>query len=400
MKETELTKAWTDAAWKALRDTVRTDLPFKETAYFPAERPLALGHRFKARKGEKISVMAKVEPPGTTRCFVDVFEVDPSSGEMERLASAENEPELQFVVRKDRDHIVRVQPELLRSVRITVTVTKNASMAFPVAGHGPGSIRSFFGDARDGGRRKHEGVDVFASKGTPLIAVANGIARAGTNKLGGKVVWLYDQKDGKAVYYAHLDQEHVGMMRRVQIGDTIGTVGNTGNAKHTPPHLHFGIYASDGVADPLPYLSTPEEKPAAIKGDPRLLEVPARVQKKTVEVRRSPNGKAPILVKLPQHTYMEPIAAQGEWYRVQLDGSTGYVQVKDLMAAERTIKKFKLKEPKLLVDAPHGTGASIREIKMNEELNVLALLSDRKFVRTGSGEVGFVMDRSTSSTYP
>ncbi len=94
----------------------------------------------------------------------------------------------------------------------------------------------------DGGNRNHEGVDIFAAKGTPVVAVANGfVTRTGNQGLGGKQVWLRDSSSGNAYYYAHLDSILTESGKQVRINDTLGFVGNTGNAAGGSPHLHFGI---------------------------------------------------------------------------------------------------------------------------------------------------------------
>jgi hypothetical protein len=86
---------------------------------------------------------------------------------------------------------------------------------------------------------------------TPALAAADGVVRGvGVTSLGGKVVWLRDE-DGHALYYAHLDRQYVTEGQQVRTGDTLGFIGNTGNARTTPPHLHFGIYArGEGPVDP------------------------------------------------------------------------------------------------------------------------------------------------------
>lgn len=98
-----------------------------------------------------------------------------------------------------------------------------------------------WGFPRSGGRR-HQGVDMFAARGTPVYAVAAGtISRVGNNRLGGLVVDLVDG-DGHRYYYAHLDAQLVRRGQRVAAGDVIGTVGNTGNARGGPDHLHFEMH--------------------------------------------------------------------------------------------------------------------------------------------------------------
>ena len=111
-----------------------------------------------------------------------------------------------------------------------------------------------WGTARPGGRR-HEGIDIFAPKGTPVVSTTRGIImRVGMNRLGGQIVGVL----GPGLewhYYAHLDR--FGTFREgdlVQAGDVLGYVGNTGNARGTPSHLHYGIYR-DGPQNPYPRLT-------------------------------------------------------------------------------------------------------------------------------------------------
>lgn len=107
--------------------------------------------------------------------------------------------------------------------------------------------------ARSGGR-KHEGVDIFAKRGTPIRSTTSGVVvKVGTNTLGGKIVSVMT---GRTVhYYAHL--EDYGEVKRhqwIEQGTVIGTVGDSGNAKGTPPHLHYGIYTPTGAVNPYPLI--------------------------------------------------------------------------------------------------------------------------------------------------
>lgn len=107
--------------------------------------------------------------------------------------------------------------------------------------------------ARSGGR-KHEGVDIFAKRGTPIHSTTSGIiVKIGTNKLGGKFVSIMH---GRTVhYYAHLeDWAELKRHQWIEQGTIIGTVGDSGNAKGTPPHLHYGIYTPTGAVNPFPLI--------------------------------------------------------------------------------------------------------------------------------------------------
>jgi murein DD-endopeptidase MepM/ murein hydrolase activator NlpD len=129
-----------------------------------------------------------------------------------------------------------------------------SGFVFPVAD--PHTFSSTFGAPRSGGR-SHEGNDIFAPMGTPLLAVENGvIANVGVGTLGGTKLWVYGES-GTRYYYAHLIAYADGIVEGtpVRAGDVIGYVGNTGNAITTPPHCHFEIHPDGGDAiDPYPLL--------------------------------------------------------------------------------------------------------------------------------------------------
>lgn len=97
-----------------------------------------------------------------------------------------------------------------------------------------------FGADRDGGARRHRGVDMFAPLGAPVLAPESGDLVFFWNELGGRSFGLYGES-GTFYYGAHLDS-FAGNDRRVVAGELVGTVGNTGNARTTPPHLHFQIH--------------------------------------------------------------------------------------------------------------------------------------------------------------
>ena len=125
----------------------------------------------------------------------------------------------------------------------------------PVAGVRATRIGETFGAPR-GRDRSHAGIDIFAARGTPVTSTTRGVVvsiREGG--LGGRQVWVLGPA-AQRHYYAHLDAWAEGLREGnvVQAGDVLGVVGNTGNARGTPPHLHYGIYGREGAYDPLPLL--------------------------------------------------------------------------------------------------------------------------------------------------
>jgi murein DD-endopeptidase MepM/ murein hydrolase activator NlpD len=129
---------------------------------------------------------------------------------------------------------------------------------FPVAG--PHSYSDTFGAPRMFGTsyaHLHQGTDIFASSGTPLVAVERGVVFSmGSDVLGGTKLWLQGAS-GTKYYYAHLSAFAEGMASGtvVSAGDVVGFVGNTGNAATTPAHCHFEVHPNGGPAvNPYPLL--------------------------------------------------------------------------------------------------------------------------------------------------
>lgn len=113
---------------------------------------------------------------------------------------------------------------------------------------GASTFEDSWGWPRSGGR-SHEGVDLVAARGTPVVAVRNGDARFKTNGLGGNAVWL-TADNGDRFYYAHLDGWS-GESRYVDAGELIGWVGSTGNARGS--HLHFETLPGGVTENPFPH---------------------------------------------------------------------------------------------------------------------------------------------------
>jgi murein DD-endopeptidase MepM/ murein hydrolase activator NlpD len=118
--------------------------------------------------------------------------------------------------------------------------------AFPVARSGRPTFSDQFG--------KHEGTDIFAPRGTAVLACSSGVVREGTDPKGGLVATL-TEPDGTRYYYAHLEAFTGSSPRNVRPNEAIGTVGTSGNAAGGRPHLHFEIHPKGGApVNPFPEL--------------------------------------------------------------------------------------------------------------------------------------------------
>lgn len=158
---------------------------------------------------------------------------------------------LLFVVTGASDRLV-----LYARILKLYTQTPDSKLAMPLEDVRKKSISDTWQAARGEGR-KHEGQDIFAERGTPILSATSGyVYNVGENNLGGQTVSVIG-KGGRVYYYAHLDS----YARGIKIGDRVttrsvlGYVGTTGNAQGTPPHLHFGVYTSSGAINPLPMLT-------------------------------------------------------------------------------------------------------------------------------------------------
>jgi peptidoglycan LD-endopeptidase LytH len=127
-----------------------------------------------------------------------------------------------------------------------------SKIEIPIRGVRKKQIADTFGAPR-GADRTHQGQDIFAARNTPVYSATEGyVWRLGENNLGGRTVWILGA-GGRVYYYAHLEKyaENLTVGDRVTTQTVIGYVGTSGNARGTPPHLHFGVYTSAGAIDPL-----------------------------------------------------------------------------------------------------------------------------------------------------
>lgn len=123
----------------------------------------------------------------------------------------------------------------------------------------PANLTPNFGDPRDGGARTHEGEDIMAVKGTPVVSPTEAVVlRTATGAGEGNAVYTANP-GGETFVYMHLDRFGEGISSGTVLhpGSLIGYVGNTGNASGGAAHLHFEIHDSSGnPTNPFPRLTT------------------------------------------------------------------------------------------------------------------------------------------------
>lgn len=329
---TALGTEWLAAASRALQHPVALAVPFTEAALLDPVSPTALGYAVTLKRGQRLDVQVTLATDTPGQVFLDLFAPGDQAPPNRAIASAKADgTSLSYEPLASGVYVLRVQPELLRGGHMRIASAGVPALQFPVSGGAARNIQSIYGDARDAGRRAHEGVDIFAPRGTPVVAASSGwVTSVGQNSLGGNVIWVWDMSRGVRVYYAHLQKQLVRTGTFVHAGDTLGTVGNTGNARTTAPHLHFGIYArGEGAIDPeafirpMPNAESPRTRTTAL-GEWARTRGP-------LALRASPAPGAPILEMLPPASTLRIEGALGPWVRTSTRGHTfGFVDARQL----------------------------------------------------------------------
>jgi murein DD-endopeptidase MepM/ murein hydrolase activator NlpD len=393
--ETALGREWILAGSTAVDQAVPVSMPFQEEGYIAAESPAAMAYKINVPRGRRLTAEVLLDTEDSTRVFVDLFRVPADDDDPPRpIISTDSVPGT-FVHEpwREGDFILRLQPELLRGGQYRVVLRLEAQLAFPVDGRSMRAIQSGFGAERDGGARSHDGVDIFAPRGTPVLASAAGEAyRVGITNLGGKVVWVRDPVRNARLYYAHLDSQHVRNGDRIEIGDTLGFVGNTGNARTTPPHLHFGLYRTgEGPIDPVPFLDPPDGTLAELTADLEQLGDWVRLRGDGARVRTAPHDGAPILRELERFSAVRVLGGSGEYFRVRLpDGGLGYVAARLTEPVDQPVSMQLAMDGSSVRQRPQDEAPLVATLARRIELPVFGRYDGYLFVQAPGGHLGWL----------
>lgn len=385
-----MAKAWLSAGKGVFEDSVIVNVPFSESGFFQASSPEARSYRFNVKDGQVLTVDGAVKTQRDAKVFVDLFIRDDK--EWERVAFADSIFSITYEFSSDEECVLRLQPELLVNAYYAINISITPVLINPVFGASNKSIGSFYGASRDNGKRSHEGVDIFARKGTPVIAPTDGIiSRVGVNTLGGKVVWMRDPRRGHSYYFAHLDSQMVRPGMRVYKGHVLGLVGNTGNARRTPPHLHFGIYQS-GSKDPLYYIHKVEAAMASLPIDTGFQQKPFEVRVKRAELMTGPSQNLSVKASLLKDTYVKVIGQSHDWYRITLPDETEGFVLKDKLSPLAGGRLSKLDTVRVLLSAIHPDAIPVKVLQPNTPVEILAHFQDYQFVVTDQGNAGWLLN--------
>jgi murein DD-endopeptidase MepM/ murein hydrolase activator NlpD len=389
LSNTALGRDWLNAATAAIAQPLTVTLPMREAGYFAADRPGAVAYQLELQRGRRLSIEITFESVATAQLFVDLFEVR-ADATPRRVASLTEGSTLTTEVPRDGTYLLRVQPELLRSGRYTLVQRTLASLPFPVEGLTAAAVQSEFGAARDAGRREHQGIDIFAARNTPVVAVVDGVAQADTNPLGGNVVWLRDGGEQRSFYYAHLTRAAFEGTASVRTGDIVGYIGNTGNARTTPPHLHFGIYQR-GAIDPLPFLRMDDRVPPEISDVDRWLAELVRVNSPRAPLRGGISRDVPIIAQLDRATPARVVGVTGSVLRVELpDRTHGYLDRAVVALARTPLRRQNLRAGQVVREAPDPAAPAISTFAEPVTVGVLGEFNGFTLIQTTTSPSGWI----------
>lgn len=358
LQTTAMGATWISNSKKSIKTALAVKLPYQEAGYFSADKTEAIAFKFAAVKGQKLQIRLDKKSADGFLIYLDLWEVTEDEA-LKLLSSLDTlNNVITYEIENTANYLIRLQPELLGGGSFNLSITTGPSLAYPLKTINRNQIQSLWGVDRDGGARRHEGIDIFSPLRTPVLAIASGtITRVNTNSLGGKVVWLRPQGKNYSLYYAHLDEQTVIEGQNVEIGDTLGRMGNTGNAAGGPPHLHFGIYTNGGAVDPLPFLNPFVDQAPKIYANTAVLNYAMRTTRNVTFIASSVS-QAQVPRKLTKGTLLRVTAASGNDYRVELpDASTGYLTAKSLVSVAKPIAKFIAKGVVPVYDQPTDNAA-------------------------------------------
>ncbi|MEJ7646378.1 MAG: peptidoglycan DD-metalloendopeptidase family protein [Chryseolinea sp.] len=384
---TAMGKSWLAAANPATHDSVKVTLPFQETGYLSSAEAQARFYRFEVKDGQVLTLTSLLKSKEKVSLFIDVFVL--KDNEWKPLNHADSSLTLTQEFSESGSCLVRLQPELLVNTYYSITLSVTPVLLNPVKGASNRSIGSFYGDPRDGGKRKHEGIDIFAAKGTPVIAPTTGVVtRVATGGIGGKIIWMNDLKRGHSYYFAHLDSQFVKSGAKVRQGEVLGTVGNTGNARYTPSHLHFGVYQQSSK-DPITYIRTMEKLVNELAPDTLFQAIVFRVRPNSATIHVGPSAKSDIRAKLNKESYVKVIGQSKDWYRVQTAGDLeGFIEKIKVQPADDG-KQLNIKQDTWLLTSAHPNATPIKFLPP-QRVEQLAVYRDFEFIRTKDGLTGWV----------
>lgn len=445
MSNSRIGAAWVASGELEGAEPVIAATPFQERRFLDPREPQAVFYLVEGMRGHRLDIA--VNGPSGSAYFLDAYrlpaeyrpridsgqgnwqDVPWQRGEAEQAASAggvqHGESELSFEPRQHRFYLIRLQPQLLEGGEFTIRITADAALAWPVPGTSHEDIWSVFGAPRDGGVRIHHGVDIFAPRHTPLVTISEEsyIRTVGQRDRGGNTVSITDRQRDLMLYYAHLeDQEHDIEGQTVPSGTRVGTMGNTGNAMTTPPHLHIGIYEGSWrrPLDPWYFIVPLNTDPPGIAELPAALGEYARIVPASADIIAYPAQTSSTLPSpavtdgrgdgLPESAYPVTSFPAGPALAARLangtpvrltgvlggyahvtvpDGIRGYLPVQALGSLQQTGERT-IEQETMITERVGGSFLPVAVAQAGDVVRDLGGYSSFRLVETSDGQRGWI----------
>jgi len=186
-------KQWDASFELALNDSLKVELPYVEVGRFTKNYFSTYGYTMNLGHGEKV-IVSLTSDSDSIPVFINIHNSHtPDSLEVKPLLETKRFGRLpvELPIEKTGIYSILIQPEANQIADFKLEIYTLPTLGFPVAGYSTDAIQSFWGAPRSGGTRSHKGVDIFAPRLTPALAVTDGrISYTGERGLGGKQVWL------------------------------------------------------------------------------------------------------------------------------------------------------------------------------------------------------------------
>jgi murein DD-endopeptidase MepM/ murein hydrolase activator NlpD len=190
----------------------------------------------RARAGEALEVADRATPMDVPDAIASAPVASPAAAPAEALPSAAEGD-------APKAGPPTVAPAPVPTGLADLDALRARHLELPVQGIERRTLRDTFAEGRTG--HVHEAIDILAPRGTPVVAVEDGVVeKLFTSKQGGLTIYQFDPTRTWCYYYAHLDRYAPGLAEKdtVTRGQVIGYVGTSGNAPPQTPHLHFTIF--------------------------------------------------------------------------------------------------------------------------------------------------------------
>ena len=394
---------WTLQAQRSLNDPLPTLLPYSERWLVLPDDSQAVTFIVLAREQRVLEVNTQREPSARGGLVIEVFDLE-GDDTRPMAAIGPGDDQLRWPVSSGGIYSIRVQSTPGSVGAFALALNEEFALDFPVDTDAANPVRSFFGVDRDGGRRKHHGIDIFAPRHTPVIAAADGyVSRVGTSPRGGLHIWQRANDDLGTplgtLYYAHLEDTFVTPGTLVERGMPIGTVGNSGNAISTPPHLHFGLYQRyQGPKDPLPLTGSSKRTPAVMSNGHRW-PVWASINRETVNLRAGPGTEHAVKATVGRGELVAIEAATDGWLRIRTgEGERGFLS--DALVGVPQDQPLVLLEEAKVQASPATSSTTLVTLEPSQNLRLLGRFGAARYVETDTGLRGWVIDAEAGDEEP